>query len=477
MKTKLILTLLICAGIPAMACAKKPKKNNPAPVAAEQQAQTPVEDEAEPVITEECIINVSLFNESVKNKQFADAYEPWWEVYSTCPNANKAIYTQGAKILEWKYENAANEAEKESIRNLIMEMYDKRIKYFGDDPRYPKAYILGQKGLDYCTFFTADELKQPAYAWLKESVEGMKEASQVSVLVKFVEVSYGLYKSNPNQYAEQFIADYSLASGFLATQAKDPTNKNATAIGQQKDYVDGLFAQSGAANCEKLDELYDKVVRENVADLDMLNKVMRLYKRVNCVESDVYFMAAEHAHKLQPTEESAVGCAKMCMKKEDWKGAISYYEQAISLENQAKEVGEDIDKADYLYTIAYINMDKLKNYMEARTMARLSLEENPNQGRCYILIGCCYASSHPYSSQDMPAAKAAIMNKTVFWAAVDQFVKAKQVDPSCTEDANKLISSYSRYFPTKEERFDLPDVFGSGTFIVGGWINERTVCR
>jgi len=25
--------------------------------------------------------------------------------------------------------------------------------------------------------------------------------------------------------------------------------------------------------------------------------------------------------------------------------------------------------------------------------------------------------------------------------------------------------------------FDLPNEFGEGTFLVGGWVNERTTCR
>ena len=98
MKLKSFIALALCAVIPAVCSAKKPKK-----VETEEAQQAPVEvaePEAEPTITEECVINVSLFNESVKNKQFADAYEPWWSVYTTCPNANKAIYTQGSKIIK-----------------------------------------------------------------------------------------------------------------------------------------------------------------------------------------------------------------------------------------------------------------------------------------------------------------------------------------------------------------------------------------
>lgn len=472
MKFKSLILLALCAAIPALACAKKPK------VEAEPQPaqQAPVVLEEEPVITEECIMNVSLFNESVKNKQYQDAYNPWWEVYTTCPNANKAIYTAGAKIVEYMYEHATDETEKERLRNLAIELCDKRIRYFGDDPRYPKAYILGQKGIEYCKYFEADELKERAYPWLKESVNGMGDKSQVSVLTKLAEISYGLYKSNPDKYGEQFMADYAQVSGLLQAIGDNPVNKNASVAKQQKDYVDNLFAISGAADCSKLDALYAEVVKANTGNLEEMLKYVRLYKRVNCTESDVYFMASEAAHKLQPSEESAVGCARMCMKKEEWRDAITYYQEALQIDEETEDDGYE-DNADYLFNIAYIYFDKLKNYPEARSYCRRSLELLPNQGRCYILIGSCYAASKPYSTNDYPAAKAAILNKTVFWAAVDQFGKAKQVDPSVTGDADKLIGMYSKYFPTKEEMFDLPNELGGATFIVGGWINERTTCR
>lgn len=478
MNTKTIAIAALALLVPFAALTAKPK--DPKKGVDKPNLETPTEaksvtqpEEEAPTITEECVVNMSLFNESCKNKQFADAYEPWWEVYTTCPNANKVIYTQGAKIIDWKYSNTTDEAEKERLRNLIMEMHDKRIKYFGDDPRYPVAYILGLKALDYCQYFENDSLKLPAYAWFKESVNKIGAQSQINVLVKFFEVSNGLYKSNPSQYGEQFINDYATVTTLLQTIADDPKQKNASAALQRKEYVDKLFAVSGAASCDMLDELYRDFVTKNSEWMEDLINVIRLYRRVDCTESDVYFAASMAAHKLKPSEESAAGCALMCLKKEDWQGAIDYYKEAINLVEEA----DDEDLPDYYYRIGLIYFDKLQRYMDARTYARHSLDQKSDQGRCYTLIGLCYAFSKPYSTTDYPAAKAAILNKTVYWAAVDKFNKAKQIDPSCTDEVNKLIATYSKYFPTKEEMFDLPNEFGSGTFTVGGWINEQTSCR
>lgn len=470
MKFKTLLVVALAAAVPALACAKKPKK-----VAEETVVQEAVVEDETPTITEECVMNVSLFHEAVKNKMYADAYNPWWSVYTTCPNANKSIYSDGAKIVEALYQATSDPAEKERLAKLAVEMQDKRIKYFGIDPKYPTAYILGEKGLAYMDFYGETKLAE-ARECLQQSVTGMGASSKIMVLVKLVDASYALYKQDPNGKAEQFIADYELASTYLGEQASNTNNKNAEIAGKQKDYVDNIFAVSGAADCSKLDEIYAAAVKENLQNLDMLTKIAKLYKRVRCTESDVYFAACEAAHKLQPTDESAAGCASMAAKKGDYEQAVSYYDQAIKLAMVEDEL-EDV--ADYQYNAAFYCYNNLKKYAEARKYALASIATlqglgiTKGQGRSYIIIGMCYAATQLYP-QD---AKGRILNKTVYWAAVDKFVKAKQIDPSVEAQASEFISSYSKYYPTKEERFDLPNEFSGSTYYVGGWIGETTTIR
>lgn len=471
MKIKTLLVVALAAAVPALACAKKPKKvAEPTPVEAVQATE-----EEEPVVTEDCIMNISLFNEAVKNKMYTDAYGPWLEVYTSCPNANKAIYSQGSKMIKALYDAASDPAEKERLANLAVEMQDKRMRYFGNDPKYPKEYILGEKGLAYVDYFGDAKLVEAREA-LRQSVEGMGAKSKMEVLETLAEVSRKLYKQDATKYAEQFISDYEIVTTNFSLQASDENNKNASYAAQKRDYVDDLFATSGAADCAKLDEIYASVVKENISNLETLQKLAKLYKRVRCTDSDVYFAACEAAHKLQPTAESAAGCASMSAKKGDYEQAVSYYEQAIKLamtENQLEDV------ADYQYNAAVYCFQNLKRYQDARKFALgsigtlSSLGINKGQGRCYIIIGMCYAASRPYGSD----AKGAILNKTVYWAAVDKFVKAKQIDPSVEATANEYISAYSRYYPTKEERFDLPGEFSGSTFYVGGWIGETTAIR
>ena len=45
------------------------------------------------------------------------------------------------------------------------------------------------------------------------------------------------------------------------------------------------------------------------------------------------------------------------------------------------------------------------------------------------------------------------------------------------EQANKLIRTYSAYFPSKEEVFMHPDIEEGKSHHVGGWVNETTTAR
>ena len=471
MKFKTILVVALAAAVPALACAKKPKK-----VSEETPVQAaPVVEEEDPEITQECLEELNMFNDAIRIKDYANAYEHWLYVYTNCPNANKVLYSQGTKMINSLYQAATDPAEKERMANLALEMQDKRIRFFGDDPKYPAAYILGEKGLAYLDFFGDAKLAE-ARLCLRQSVDGMGAKSKMEVLETLVEVSRKLYKQNPDELMEQFISDYEVASSLLSAQAVDQNNKNATYAAAKRDRVDDLFGTSGAADCVKLDEIFAPKVAANKDNLTVLNSIAKLFKRVRCTDSDVYFAACEAAHKLQPTQESAAGCASMSAKKGDYEAAVAYYDQAINL-----AIGEEAlrDAADYQYNTAVYCFANLKKYQEARRYAQASINTlssigvNEGQGRCYIIIGMCYASSRPYGND----ARGAILNKTVYWAAVDKFIKAKQVDPSVEATANEYIHSYSRYFPTREERFDLPNDFSGSTFFVGGWIGETTTIR
>jgi tetratricopeptide (TPR) repeat protein len=229
--------------------------------------------------------------------------------------------------------------------------------------------------------------------------------------------------------------------------------------------IETAFTTSGAADCATMEKVYTPKIEAQKTDLEFLKATLTLFQRVGCNETETYFVAADYAHRIEPTYESAFGLAGAAIKKNDYTLAENYFTQAAEL------TSDNVQKATSYYSIAVLSFSR-NNYQKARTFALRALEANSNYGKALILIGQAYGASAPsvYTS-DM------VLRKMVYVLAVDKFERARQVDPTCADDANRLINQYRNSFPTTEEVFMHPDLEKGSPFTVGGWINERTTVR
>ena len=67
-----------------------------------------------------------------------------------------------------------------------------------------------------------------------------------------------------------------------------------------------------------------------------------------------------------------------------------------------------------------------------------------------------------------------VLTALVAFAASE--VKARNVDPSIADEANKAIATYSSYFPTLERLF-FNEIKEGSSYNVGCWIGETTIVR
>ena len=342
----------------------------------------------------------------------------------------------------------------------LMNLYDLRIKYFGNVKKYPTYYILGRKSFDYINYaptLTNDATKQKAYGWLKEAIEKGGEKNEPQVFQQYFILSDGIYKANPNVNRDLYIADYMKIMPMMTAAAANDSTFDAS-IG----VVNRVFARSGAAECGTLDKAYASKIEANKNDKAFLNDVLKLYRIADCKESAVYFKGSAYLHAIEPTAASAAGMAAQAISKKDNSKAIQYLQEAIKLET-SKSV-----KSDYYLNIANIYLSQ-KNFQACRSNAQSALAMDPSAGQAYIMIAYAYAYGFA-SIDDDP-----VIQKTAYWAAVDKLEKAKAVDPSLASQANSLIASYKKQFPDKSELF-MRGIKG-GSYKVPGWIGETTTVR
>lgn len=403
------------------------------------------------------IVNASIYSEFYKQKNYKDALPAWRYVFNNAPAFQVNTYVRGEDIITNMYVQTKNPA----YLDTLMMVYDQWIKYSYINPRFGEGYILGKKGASLMRLKQNDDnASKEAYGYLAKSfeMEGAK-SHPITVQIMFFTAGDLLKKEMINR--DEYINLYMKVSDYIEHALKNA--KKPEAFKDMKANIDGLFFNSGVADCATLDRLLTEKYNANQEDLDNLKSISSLLRRYECVDLPLYATVAEKLYQLDPTADAAYSLAIMFLKRQDYDKTENYLKEAI------EKSDDNAAKADYYMRMAQLKLAK-KQYAAAKSAALESIKNNPNNGPAYILIGKAYAA---YSNQ---YGEDAFDHASVFWAAVDKFNRAKQVDPSVADEVNKLVATYTPHFPNKDEAF-FRSVTDGATVKIGDWINETTTAR
>ncbi len=413
---------------------------------------------ASPEDSIQCIRNYAMYSDRYRANNFEDAYPLWKEVYNTCPEFHLNLYIHGNVIFRHMIENAGSEEEKSALLEEAMEMFDNRIEYFGDE-----ANVLVMKGSFWFRFNPNPHEAETGYEALKSALDMTEDNPSPVAVLLYMNVTVGKFHAGlvDNEYV---IETYSYLVDITDNAIENNTNNQ---LAQVREGVEDLFKGSGAADCDALIRIYGERIENAPGDVDLLQDVYEMLSGARCTDSDLFLDITEKLHDHDPDAGTAMNLAAMYRARNDMDNVEKYLLQAIELEDNPTE------RANYYLELAFITNQVRNNRQLSRQYARQALEDNPNLGRAHMHIGSLYASETNCFAGDE---EAAFKNLTVFWVAVDRFNEAKRVDPSLAAEANRMIETYSVYFP------DMESIFFHGysegqSYTVGCWINETTRIR
>ncbi len=402
-----------------------------------------------------CITNFSLYREYARQQDFKSALPYWRLVYRECPLASKNIYIDGVKIFRFFIDNTTDQDLQAVYIDSLMQVYDQRIKYYPRD----KGDQLGRKGVDLLRY-KRDEIGavEMAYEYLSESIKLEKNESSEAVIATFVTSAITLYQ-NDKMTAEKVIEDFLVSCRVLNAKIGNP------AVDIQMESLRNTLIDNFVSlgfSCDSLEPKFMAFYEKYMENEQALYTIIDVMKKSSCNNSEAYYKAAQEAHNLSPTAESAGALGMMSFERGLYKDAARYFKQATQLET------DSLKRAEHYYWLAE-SLFKLNLKSEARNDALKAAELRPDWGNPYILIGRMYIESYnECSGIKLP--------KAVYWAAVDKFIKAKTVDPGIEGTANQLILTYSKYFPNKEDAF-FQNINEGNSYQVECWINETTKAR
>ncbi len=409
--------------------------------------------------------NLSMYDQFYKQDDYESALEPWRKVYYKYPKSTINLYIHGGRMYEAFIENTSDWNEKNALIDSLMSIYEKRITYFNQ-----KGYVLGRQGIDLLKLKLAnenlddDQLKsilKEGYGLLEQSIQLEKNQTEAAVLVVFMQATKRLFLMGELP-KDKVAANYQKASEIVNNYLKEEADSEKYTA--SKDLIDALFQTSGAADCESLIALYEPQFEQISQSVDELKKMLRILERRDCTESPLFAKASDKLYSLDPSAEAAFNMARLFVKRDQFDRAKEYYNNAIEAETDKELL------AKYCYELGLFIFAKEHDFQKSRNLARKAIENNPNSGRAYILIGDIYAQySKNYGETD-------VEHLSLYWLATDYYQKAKRVDPEVFAQANEKINIYKQYFPSKETLFF--EGFTEGqSYKIGSWINETTTVR
>lgn len=411
----------------------------------------------------ECLERLSVSALALEKKMYNHAIDSWRYLFNNCPGISTRIYSDGTKLFKHFIDTASDNEEKEAYIDTLLMVYDQRIEYFGDHHKYPEGWILGRKGVAITKYRRNNiEALVEANGCFEKSFARRNDKSEPLVLISWIQASKVLSEHgriSNESFLKNFINVYgTIADKNFQRRFNDGINLKI------KNTLEKLFSKTELYDCILIEKIYEG--RAGMASLQIqdLQVFMNVLEMAKCKETDFYTSLVEKNYELEPSAEAAAILARMFVREGRYNRSVKYYHEALN------KSANDSLKAVYYYELAVITDGHFGKGVEARQYAKQASALLPTWGKPHLLMGSVYAKAASVIEGNE------LEQKAVYWAAVDQFLKAGQKDASCKEEAHEQIEAYSKYFPDKQTCF-FHGLDEGQTFVVGDWINEPTTVR
>lgn len=406
-----------------------------------------------------CISNVSLYQEFYKQKSYTDCYEPWRQILQHCPRFSKTVYQRGSTIIKSMINIAQTAEERNAYIDELMNMYDQRIQYFGEE-----AKVKAMKAQDLSTL--RPKAVKEIYEIYADAVRADAHQLDENYVTLFFKATVDYVQAglaDPTLVVDNYDIASDLLDSLLTLNVEADDSINAAKIRTYIASVESVFAPY--ASCDQLNIIYQKKFEADPNNVPLLKKITGIMIKKGCTEDNkLFFDATEKLYELEPSPSTAMRMAQMCWSKKQFSKAVDYVQDAL------KGLTDKKDRYR-AYVILGLSYSGLGSYSAARTALLNAAEVDRTKGEPYLQLAQVYAMSSRTIDDGMGG-------RSAYWAAVDEARHAKQVEP--TEEiinfADKLIGTYSAYFPKKNDAFMLDLIDGHG-YTVPGWIGRSTIVR
>ena len=416
--------------------------------------------------------NYVIYRAALKANEMDRALQTWRDVYAASPAADgrrPTVYTDGVRFYNYLIEQ--NPARKEAYGDTILTLYEEARRCYPGD-----GFMAGMQGFDSYYTYPGSATDEEIYALFKESMEtdGPEELqyfiiNPMSRLVVDQHEAGKIDDAEAKEVAETLTARLEKGLEDCTGDECEAWNTIASYAPNSLQYFETV---KGFYDCQYYVDQYYPDFEESPGELDVITTVYSRLRWADCAESLPEYQAVAAAYEENKPEIPTTSPGGNVLRQaynalQDGNSS----EAAQLFERAGDEATDGERKGRYYLTAAKVYYSNLRNFSQARAMARKSAAANPNSGEPYMLIGTLYASSGPLCGPGT-----GFDSQVVTWPAIDMWQRAKSIDASVAGKANQLIGRYTQYMPSKSDIFQR-GISEGDSYRVGCWIQETTRVR
>ncbi len=407
-----------------------------------------------------------IMHDFVKAGDYAGALPYWKIVYEGAPAADgrrNTVFTDGIKIYEYLYQKETNPEVRHSLVDTIFGIYSRMDSCYGED-----GYVPGKKAFDYYYKYQGMVSDKEIYDLFVESLE-RDSGAQYFIINPFTALMIKRFQSGEIDLAEAKMRASQISSAIKKGLASGKHQAQWKIIDEYASArLIGMEGVKGFYDCAYYRDKYFQDFLDAPADCDVIIDVYGKLKWGGCSLGDEELSRLDQAYNANCRKVVTTTTGPSCrdfLREGAYSDAIACYEERMSKANDSHK------KAEFALIIAKIYFAHLKNFPKSRKYARMASKQRPDWGAPYMLVGKLYASSGPLCGSGR-----GFNSQVVTWVAIDEWNKAKKLDPSVASEAQKNINKYARYMPTNEDVFQRSLRVGA-SYKVPCWIQQNTVIR
>ncbi|MBR4826270.1 MAG: hypothetical protein IKZ91_00095 [Bacteroidales bacterium] len=406
---------------------------------------------------QECVKYLSYYTEYYKQKNYDDATPNWRMAYQLCPpTCSQNLLIHGSELVSRLLAKTKDPVAAAGLVDTLLTLQDQRAEL------YPKYAVTA---LNNKASYAAKYLKDSKRLYdIYESVIGtLGKETKASVLFNDFKTAVDLYGAG-SLGTEEVLNLYQRNLAMLdeIVPASDIEKKQ---IADFRTNIENLFVSSRIATCDDLLALYGpryEADPENLALATTIVKMLNLTE--DCNSNDLFLNAVTTMYNLEPSAAAAYYLYKLHSAKGNVANAVKYMQEAIDRDDS--DVKQD---ASYLYELAVYCFKNGRSATAFEAASKVPAMDEDLAGKAYLLIGTIWGSASCGGDE--------IARRAPYWVACDYMNKAKAADPTLTDDANRYIGQYSKYFPPAADAFMYDVTNGQSYTVVCGGMRATTTVR